>query len=175
MNRHRPQPRSGWSLLELILVITMLGVLSTLAAQMFTIFFESDTRGFMETTSRLSMDRLADQFRQDVHQAAVVTIESPERMQIQTPSGEIVFEVKAHSVIRSVAQQSTSERFFTGADVSCEFERAEDLIKLICTRTIDHRNSDMRTSIQRDTEPATKEIAAVAGWDFRFTDQEGTP
>lgn len=172
MNRHQPLTRTGWSLLELILVITVLGILTTLATQMFSIFFEADTRGLTETTTRLSMDRLTTQFRHDVHQAQAVTMESPQRLLLQTPTAKIVFEVDGPAVFRSVEPHQTKEKFVTGEDVTCRFEQADRLVKLTCTSVVDPHNSDLRTSIQSDYESPTKSIVAVPGWDLRFSDQE---
>lgn len=173
MNRHQSPSRTGWSLLELVLVITMLGVLTTMAGQMLTIFFETDSRTLSETSARLGMDRLANQFRMDIHQASEVSIESPQRIRIQTPTAAIIFEAAEQTVLRSIPERLTKDRFKLADDVTCQFEEADNLVKLICTRNTDTLNAELKTSIQRDVESSIKTIVAVPGWDLRFTGREG--
>lgn len=66
--------RSGWTLIELLATISVLGVVMTLSGTMFVAMSRSERNALRSCAAQQTLARLNEQFRRDVHQADAVEI-----------------------------------------------------------------------------------------------------
>ncbi len=66
--------RSGWTLIELLATISVLGVVMTLSGLLFVAMSRSERTALRSSAAQQTLARLNEQFRRDVHQADAAEI-----------------------------------------------------------------------------------------------------
>lgn len=98
--------RRGWTLIEMLLTISLIGTLSGVGVKMLASLLRSEHHG-IEHVSRLStISRLSRQFRSDVHAATAVKIAPDSNatpwLQLTTQAGEdIQYQVHSAGLLRT--------------------------------------------------------------------------
>jgi prepilin-type N-terminal cleavage/methylation domain-containing protein len=85
-------PRRGFSLIEMIAVISVSAVLTGIAISLLLVLLRAEHRGRSHLAESDSLQRLADQFRRDAHAATDVTVNAtdPTRWQFNSPGTQVV-------------------------------------------------------------------------------------
>jgi prepilin-type N-terminal cleavage/methylation domain-containing protein len=81
-------PRSGFSLIELLVAISLVGTISVMATQMFILFMQLEASTSLAAAGDLSRERLERQFRNDVHAARKAEVITRDGQQVLLLSGQ---------------------------------------------------------------------------------------
>jgi prepilin-type N-terminal cleavage/methylation domain-containing protein len=155
--------RRGYSLIELVVVMTIATVIVGLAAAMLHLLLRTERNGRQQMHRSAALARLADQFRTDVHAAARQPVPDDANPSCWT------FEMEAGRNVQYRAQAGQIERVET---LGGQIERREsyalppDATVLIATPV----NSKLAVATLIVREPPNREIriAAALGKDHRF-------
>lgn len=75
---HRPRRRPGWTLIEMLVTLAVMGTLTGIAVKTLTSMLLSEHRGIEHVAQLATMARLARTFRNDVHIATGIEISTDE-------------------------------------------------------------------------------------------------
>jgi len=169
--------RRGYSLMELLVVMTMSSVMLSVTVVLFTLLFRIERSGRDHVRHSAVLGRLADQFRRDVHATPVGGVSVGETVQFSpAPDRTITYGTPHGAVIRI-------ER--VGSDlVNSEVARRESFVlPSSCSASIesppDAKGPTVTLSIapRTDSQPRkpgrTLRIDALLGRDHRFTNPRG--
>lgn len=155
--RPTPEPngRSGWSLIELLMVITVGSILMIGAARILNGLMEAQSRAGARMNQAASRSRFAESFRTDAHQAREIAIKEPAEgvcSMILLDGSTVRYESGSNGVTRQVSRAeepaSRTDLFRVGAP--CRFERLEG--GRIVSAVLDSRTNEQPGSSSADTE-----------------------
>jgi prepilin-type N-terminal cleavage/methylation domain-containing protein len=165
--------RRGYSLIELVVVMTIATVIVGLAAAMLHLLLQTERNGRQQMHCSAALSRLADQFRSDVHAAARQLPATPFAAQGRAtgdadPAGW-TFELEAGRNVQYRAQAGQIERVET---LGGQIERRESYAlppdATVAIATPEDAKPPVATLIVKDTSNREIRIAAVLGKDHRF-------
>lgn len=114
----RVKSRSGWTLVELLVVISLSMMMMGVVTAFLRIIFQSSASARRDANLQTSVARLSDTFRADVHGAEQATVQDG-ALQLTTRGGAIIqYRKTDHGVIRdetSVDGQSRRDGFWLPA------------------------------------------------------------
>ena len=121
--------RCGFSLIEMLAIISLAGVLSLVGAKLLTLFLEVDAAVATDAAVLLNLERLEDRFRSDVHAALRATLAAADAggqtLTLDAPEGRVIrYLSDQETVVREVlgdAQVLSRDRFVF-ADGAVRFE-----------------------------------------------------
>ena len=171
--------RSGKSLIELVVVISVMSVVMLIAVRTLTQLMRADASGGKSLVAGTSLARLAHQFRRDVHAAEQARLITPEdnaapRLQLFLPENTIAeYRPFAEKILRTVrrGEETTSRETFHLSRGENRFEISEQEIPII---SLVHVRKSTE-SYQKSPGPAgAKEIRieAIRGRNHRYTKRE---
>jgi len=135
--------RNGYSLAEMLVVITVASVLLSIAAQLVTRAMRIDTTWREQGDIARSMSRLAHDLRQDVHQArSVIVSQDPEKLELSRADGaKMSYTVAPEEIIRSSQrdnEQLEREYYRITSDQQVAIRSLSDppRVELIVTRAV---------------------------------------
>lgn len=102
---HGPQSRSGWTLIEMLVSVAVIGTMAGMSAKLLTTLLHAERNGIAHVTRLATVSRLARQFRSDVHEARILdmTAAGPDQPLLKiTARGErqIRYEVQPNGLLR---------------------------------------------------------------------------
>ena len=174
----RKSSRTGKSLIEVLIVISIMGAIMTPAVRLIHTMMGSERESVRALTVSSSAARLARQFRRDVHAATGVEIvrgedEEAPRLELQVGAGKTVTYVSAaDEVLRTVAEgddgQPVSRESYHVPAGQGRFETRGNppLVVLIHERSASEEHGRARTS----SGMKYLRIEAVLGRDHRFSE-----
>ena len=131
------RPRSGMTLLEMMVVIPLMVILLSTSAMLLTALFRSQQALATGLQGESARARLGVQLRTDAHAAAGAKCDSPERLEFALPGGETVhYEIKEtqgqEAALRRELRKENAvierEAFpLAGAQVAFSLEESGDL------------------------------------------------
>ena len=97
MRRHRHtdanHPRRGWSLIEMLLVVSFVGIFGLAAARQCIQLMHFHTSVLSEAAVMLTWEQLGERFRTDVANSlshSIQTVDGTEQLQLELPHGDRV-------------------------------------------------------------------------------------
>ena len=171
--------RSGKTLIEMIVVISVMSMVMMIAVRTITQLMRADASGGKSLVAGTSLARLAHQFRRDVHTAGEARLVTPEenaapRLQLFLLENTIVeYHPFAEKILRTIrrGEQTTSKETFQLSRGENRFEISEEdtpIISLVHVR-------NTTESFEKSPGPAREKeirIEAVRGRNHRYTKQE---
>ena len=155
--------RRGYSLIEMIVVMTIATVIVGLAAAMLHLLLRTERNGRQQMHRSAALARLADQFRSDVHAAAHQPVPDDANPSCWT------FELKAGRNVQYRGQAGQIERVET---LGGKIERRESYAlppdATVWIATPANSQPAVATLIVRESSNRDIRIAAVLGKDHRF-------
>jgi prepilin-type N-terminal cleavage/methylation domain-containing protein len=155
--------RRGYSLIELVVVMTIATVIVGLAAAMLHLLLRTERNGRQQMHRSAALARLADQFRDDVRAAARQLVPDDANPSCWT------FEMEAGRNVQYRAQAGQIERVET---LGGQIERRESYAlppdAAVWIATPGDSKPPVATLIVKDTSNREIRIAAVLGKDHRF-------
>ncbi|MFG0294580.1 MAG: type II secretion system protein J [Maioricimonas sp. JB045] len=158
MNRRRTSPstrRRGWTLIEMVLVVTATSVLSALGISVIMLLMRMEQTGTIALARQRAASRLALQLQADGHEATSVELvnddDAPTRVKLTLPGGQnITWSSDDDTITRTVSDGDSKPRHsvFQFPDGSARWTLADDARHLSL-----HLSSD--TSAATKTEPAS--------------------
>jgi prepilin-type N-terminal cleavage/methylation domain-containing protein len=170
--------REGFSLMELLVVITMLGVLSLVGGRIVTLFLESDASVSLDAARQLNLQRLEDRFRIDVHAALSVSVEEDGAegavLVLALPRGdEIRYVVQGERVDRQASGTTrvpARDRFVI-AGGSVRFTADPPVVTLMIEPAEEMLDSPQTAFLAGGLRHGER-IVARLGWDHRHSEIE---
>ena len=118
MRHHRPQPtlrpqlRSGWTLIEMMVSIAVIGVMTGMSVKLLTTLLNAERNGIAHVTRLATISRLSRQFRADVHAAQTLEMNQADQTQplvkiVATGGRQIRYEVQPTGLLRT--EQSAAQ------------------------------------------------------------------
>ena len=171
--------RSGKSLIELILVMSVMSMLMLIAVRTITLLMRADAAGGKSLVAGTSLARLAHQFRRDVHAAGDARLVTPEengtpRLQLSLPENRIAeYRPFAENILRTIrrGEETTSRETFHLSCGENRFEISEEetpIISLVHVRKTTE-------SYEKSPGPAGEKeirIEAIRGRNHRYMKRE---
>jgi len=155
--------RRGYSLIELVVVMTIATVIVGLAAAMLHLLLRTERNGRQQMNRSTALSRLADQFRSDAHAAARQPVPDDANPSCWT------FELEAGRNVQYRAQAGRIERVETLGE---KIERRESYAlppdAAVSIATPADSQPAVATLIVREPPNREIRIAAVLGKDHRF-------
>lgn len=100
----RSRSRLGLTLIELILVLSMVGALLGGAISLLALTQKSSQKGQSNFVARQEVRRFADDVRRDMHMAETADLTKTELvLKVQSPSSEIVYRVDDGELVRTAS------------------------------------------------------------------------
>ncbi len=166
--------RRGFTLIELIVVISILGMISVIGVQAITHLFEADARSTASIVEQMTREGLSAQFRTDVHNA--LSLSSAEgngfpSLEIKQPENiGVTYEFKDSIIVRRVTGHARFEPrdTFRFENVSCRFESTPQVATLTLDSIPDPLSPAHRMDIMEDVSPSQFKIHAVIGHQLRY-------
>ena len=135
--------RNGYSLAEMLVVITVASVLLSIAAQLVTRAMRIDTTWREQGDVARSMSRLAHDLRQDIHQArSLIVTQDPQALELTRVDGaKVSYTVAAEEIVRSSQrddEQLEREYYKISADQQVEMRSLSDppRVELLVTQAV---------------------------------------
>lgn len=168
--RHCPRhcARPGWTLVEMLMVISLTGTLALLGTKVLILFLQLDVSNGAQAAAQLARERLELQFRRDVHHAMQAQIVPgatglPQLTLTMPNAGQVTYTPDLDGCRRAARQGGTlsSDDVFLLGPVALAFESAPPLLELRIRPAADISSSVLTAC------PATLRIAPVLGADWR--------
>lgn len=128
----RQKTRRGYSLIELMTVISVVGVLLGLCALTVQLLLRVSSDARDRSSTSASLGRLAERFREDVHSSHKADVEQAARLRLSIGSGPaiaIAYEAKSGRIDRVQSRDGTvvaRESFALGRRATARFESRDD-------------------------------------------------
>jgi prepilin-type N-terminal cleavage/methylation domain-containing protein len=162
-----PRVRRGVSLMELLIVMTVLAViLSTSSVTLFRLL-QAQTAGTTALAESLTTARLARDLRRDAHSATAATLTGGDKSTTLTltgaPTGEVRYSIDAAGLTRmaeTADKQALRESYQLGAvDIACELTEGERLITLsLRSRAVSQAESP---NLDAPLQPRPRELTTI--------------
>ena len=115
MRNRRTPARAGYTLMEMLVVMSVLAVITTISAVLFTSLSRAELQAARSVTAQQTLSRLQERFRRDVHQAAVAEVTTAEDQQPilkLTHSGEMIirYQLERGDLQRTAQGPETTHR-----------------------------------------------------------------
>jgi prepilin-type N-terminal cleavage/methylation domain-containing protein len=150
---------NGYTLVEMLVVITVAGVLLSIAAQLVTRAMRIDTTWREHGDIARSMSRLAHDLRQDIHQArSVIVTQDPQALELTRADGaKVSYTVATEEIIRSSQrddEQLEREYYKISADQQVEMRSLPDTpqVELQVTQAVKHMGEPPRMILHVSAE-----------------------
>jgi prepilin-type N-terminal cleavage/methylation domain-containing protein len=168
--------RSGFTLLEVLIVLSAVAALLGLCAVSIQLLFRLSADSQSRLTAAMAIDRLARQLRADVHGCEAARLATNEKAAAQPPDlrlsiepgHEVTYRPTAESVVRTESQAGKTtrrEEYAFGRSRIARFELRDDLprrwVVLVLSAGSERKGSDA---------PRPVEVIALEGKDRRFHD-----
>ncbi|MCH7686190.1 MAG: hypothetical protein IH899_05845 [Planctomycetes bacterium] len=171
--------RSGKSLIELVVVISVMSIVMVIAVRTITQLMRADASGGKSLVAGTSLARLAHQFRRDVHDADDAELltadenQSP-RLQLSLPENTIAeYRPFAEKILRTIrrGEITISRETFHLPRGENRFEISEDETPII---SLVHLRNTVESSEKSSSRAPEKEIRieAIRGKNHRYTKRE---
>ncbi|MGI8981649.1 MAG: PulJ/GspJ family protein [Pirellulaceae bacterium] len=132
-----PQRRGGWSLMEMMVVITLMTVVLSMSAMLLTALMRSQGMLWADLHEQSARTRLAVQLRTDAHWASSASCASPQVcVFLLTEGDKVEYEIKGNSLHRVrrkadvVSERETFSLQGLSADFSVDESRQRPLVRL---------------------------------------------
>lgn len=161
-----PSSRRGISLIEMMAAITCTSILLGLCAVSLQTLWRAAGEGQARRSAAAALNRLAGQFREDVHASAEIGESDPMATKLRLAlenRATIAYETRPGRVDRvesSGAKVARRESYLIGRDRSARFERRDDGPRRFLALVIRHESRKGRPD-----PPRPIEILALAGKD----------
>lgn len=175
----RDPRRAGWTLIEILIVCTTVGILTVTGAVTISMLMSAESRGAESLVRQTTLARLGDRFRADVHATAHATLEEVEgrrMLVLEQPDGSTIrYEITEDAIERragEVVAGGHRERFrLRGTPML--FESANDgrIIRLVLTPP----GELISETAAGDVPPPVSQritIEAAMAWDLRHSGPE---
>lgn len=166
----RPVPdagrRVGFTLIEMLVIIALLGTLTLIGGRIITLFMEVDASVASDAVRLLNLERLEDRFRLDVHAASaaeVVGDPGGETLLLSNPdAADVRYVIDGDTIVRRTALNGRRARDrFTLAGATCRFEIADPLVRLILLPQGEVTEADPRERLFANTLGRGQQISAL--------------
>jgi len=171
--------RSGKSLIELIVVISVMSMVMLIAVRTISQLMRADASGGKSLVAETSLARLSHQFRRDVHAARKAQLVIPEenaasRLQLSLPENTIAeYRPFAEKILRTVrrGEETISRETFHLSRGENRFEISEDDTPII---SLVHLRKTAESYENPPGHAREKEIRieAIRGRNHRYTKRE---
>lgn len=167
---HRPA-RRGYNLIEMMVVITVVGVLLGLCAMTMQALFRVSADAQSRRVAAGALDRLAEQFREDVHACSEAEVRSAVGLRLRRdPRVVIDYEARGNRVTRVESvegQAGRHESYELGRHDTAAFGRRDDGPRRFVALVVDRREHSPK-------DPAHPvEVLASVGQDRTLTTRPG--
>ncbi len=167
----RAKSRKGWTLVELLVVISLSVMMMGVVTAFLRIIFQSSAGARRDANLQTSVARLSDAFRADVHSAEQATIQDGS-LQLKTRSGAIIQYRKTDRGVRRdethVDGQSRRDGFWLPAAWEVRWDVPTSSKRSLIGITID--SSDARPGLEAGAFGPLAIRAALAGPDMKPND-----
>lgn len=181
MNRRRPG-RHGKSLIELLVVLSFVGVILTMSGGLLTTLFRNDEAQSKSLQATEQARRLADQFRQDVREARTVEQKPPEenersgRLILQLPEQTTIEYVWDPAVVRSEKKSDETESRvripIPASSIVCRLDKSGERVELLVGRVPRLLASPLKRDDRETADPPKMKmlifVSATVGLHRRF-------
>lgn len=128
---HQRPKRDGWSLIEMMLLITLITMLGVMGGQIIMLLMEADGKLASSTMVELTVQRLEDQFRTDVESAvSIQQVDGELHIQLLNEH-TLVYRIEGESVIRIEPHGKRQIREdYRFAEFECSFSQVDDVVRV---------------------------------------------
>jgi prepilin-type N-terminal cleavage/methylation domain-containing protein len=155
--------RHGFTLVELLVTMILGSTLMVLAVGLVHQTLSLSSASRQRDDHMRSLNRLARQFRFDVHRATTCTVTTPDRMQLEMPDDSVVtFRAEANRVTRTQPTSDGPTRraaFLLLPDSSIQFEALDDPVRALVTVARPMITVSHEDVIDRKTEAVVGRLA----------------
>ena len=176
-NHKQHRPRRGWTLIEMLMVITVTGVLAVTGAITIGMLMTADTRGGESLIHQTTVARLSAQFRSDLHatsEASIKEFDGAEQRQLilqQVDDSKIIYQASDGMIERHVERDGDDiprlEHYrLPQGNAHFEFQNGERIVRFV----LESRRQPMSEVAAGELPaPATDRltIEAAAKWNLR--------
>ena len=155
-------PRSGYALVELLVVLTVASVMLTLCAGMIHLLLKLDRSGRTASETAADLARLARDFRADAHAAAPIVppIRAADRLALSLDGGKTVeYQVRPLDILRTLREGDKVRRYETyrrpsrsSAAIEVRAEGHRPFASLVVDRPSDGRDDSLYRDYRIEAE-----------------------